>query len=167
MRGRQCKDGEGLRQVFFHPGGQPGRGLGVIGGDFLEATFGAGPIRSIEDAADGRRHGGALIQPGHVGLGVLLQMKLAALPGHRSKDGGAGRAQPGVVVAGDQLNSMQAALLEAGEEGAPMDFGFAQGGADAQDGAFALGADAQGDEDGAVEHTSALADFFVTGIQVR
>ena len=46
-----------------------------------------------------------------------------------------------------------------------MDLGFAQGDADAEDGAFAIGADAQGDEHGAIEHAAAMADFFVAGIE--
>jgi hypothetical protein len=39
---------------------------------------------------------------------------------------------------------MQAALLETGQKGAPMDFGFAQGHADAKEGTFAIGPDPQG-----------------------
>jgi hypothetical protein len=57
-----------------------------------------------------------------------------------------------VVIADQQLGAVQAALLQAGEEGPPMDLGFAQGHADAQDGAFAVGPDAQGNEDGAIQH---------------
>lgn len=45
-----------------------------------------------------------------------------------------------------------------------MRFGFTQGHADAQDRAFAVGPDAQGDEHGAIQHLAALADFFVAGI---
>jgi hypothetical protein len=46
-----------------------------------------------------------------------------------------------------------------------MNFGFAQSDTDAEEGAFAVGADAQGDEDGAVEKLAVLADFFIAGIQ--
>ena len=45
-----------------------------------------------------------------------------------------------------------------------MHLGFAQGHADAQDGAFAIQPDAQGDEDGAVQQTTALADLLVTRV---
>jgi len=69
-------------------------------------------------------------------------MELAALPGHGGKDGGAGGAQAGMVVADDELDAVQAALLQALEELAPMGLGFTEGDADAQDGAFALGVDA-------------------------
>jgi hypothetical protein len=37
---------------------------------------------------------------------------------------------------------VQAALLQSGEKGTPVDFGFTQGGADAEDGAFAFGGNA-------------------------
>jgi hypothetical protein len=45
-----------------------------------------------------------------------------------------------------------------------MDFGLAQGDAGAEDGTFAIGPDAQGNQDGAVEDLAALADFFVAGV---
>ena len=90
-------------------------------------------------------------------------MELAALPGHGGEDGGAGGAQAGVVIADRQLDAVQAALLQAAEEGAPMDLGFAQGDADAQDGAFAIRADAQGDEDGAIQHAGRLDGPFRNG----
>ena len=46
-----------------------------------------------------------------------------------------------------------------------MDLGFAEGDAEAQDGAFAIGAHAQGDEHGAIEDLSALPDLFLAGVQ--
>ena len=98
-------------------------------------------------------------------MSILLEVELAALPRHGRKDGGARGAQAGVVVADDELEAVQTALLQALEEVAPMDFGFAQGDADAQDGALALGVDAQGDEDGAIQELAAVADLFVAGIE--
>ena len=59
---------------------------------------------------------------------------------------------------------MKAALLEAGKEGSPMDFCFAQSHAHAEDGAFAIGPNAQGNEHGAVEDLATLTDFFIAGI---
>src|SRR5208282_1148597 len=50
------------------------------------------------------------------------------------------------------------------QKGAPMHLGFAQGHADAQNGALAVQPDAQGDEHGTVQEASALPDFFVTGV---
>ena len=46
-----------------------------------------------------------------------------------------------------------------------MDLGFAEGDAEAQDGAFAIGAHAQGDEHGAIENLTSLANLFIAGVQ--
>ena len=156
--------GKALGEVFLHPGGEFGGGGGVGGNDFFEAGLGGELIRAIEDGADGVGDGGALVQTRHISLGVLLEMELAALPGDTREHGLAGGAEAFVVIADDQRGGMEAALLEAGEKGAPMDFSFAQGGADAQDGAFAIGADTQGDEHGAIEDLAALTDLFITGV---
>jgi len=50
--------------------------------------------------------GGPLVQAGDIGLGILLEMELAALPRHRGKDGGTSGAQAGVVVADDELDAV-------------------------------------------------------------
>ena len=70
-----------------------------------------------------------------------------------------------MVVGDEELEGGEAAFLEALEEVAPVDLGFAQGDADAEDGALAIGADPEGDEHGAIEHAAAVADFFVAGIE--
>lgn len=162
---RQAKDRQALREVVLHPQGQLGDALGVELDDFFKPALGRGAIRAVEDRADGLSDLGALVEPGNVSLGVLLEMELAALPGDGGKDGGAGGAQAGMVVADDEADAREAALQEALKEGAPVGFGFAQGGADAQDGAFALGIDAQGDEDGAVQELALMANLFIAGIE--
>ena len=68
-------------------------------------------------------------------------MELAALPGDGWEDGTARGAEAGVVVGDEELEGGEAAFLEALEEVAPVDLGFAQGDADAEDGAFAIGAE--------------------------
>ena len=50
------------------------------------------------------------------------------------------------------------------EEGAPVDFGFTEGDAHAEESAFAVGGDAHGDQDGTIEQLAILADFFIPGI---
>ncbi len=135
------------------------------GDDFFEAGLGGEPIRAIEHGADGVGDWGALVQARHIGLGVLLEMELAALPGDAREDRLAGGPETFVVITDEQAGGMEAALLEAGEKGAPMDLGFAEGDADAQDGAFAIGADAQGDEHGAIEDLAALGGPFHSGRQ--
>ncbi len=133
QRGFVRKETGDARAAFeFHIDPFEGGG-GVSGDDFLGAAFGAGPIGTVEDAADDGGHGGVLVQSRHKGLGVWLQMKLTTLPGDRRKEGGPRRPQTGVVVAGDELQAVESAFLQAGQKGAPMHFGFAEGGAGGRD----------------------------------
>ena len=118
---RQGEDGQAQRQIFLHPGGQFGRALGVVRDDLLEPQLGSGTAGTVKDAADGTGDLGALIQPRDMGLGVLLEVKLATLPGHGGKDRRAGGLEPGMIVAGDVGDATQAALKEALEEGAPVE----------------------------------------------
>jgi len=55
--------------------------------DLLEPLFGGQATGTVEDAADGAGDFGALSQARDVGLGVLLEVKLAALPRDGPKDG--------------------------------------------------------------------------------
>ena len=48
-----------------------------------------------------------------------------------------------------------------------MDLGLAEGDADSENGALAVGADTHGDEDGAVKDLAAVADFFVVGVDAK
>ena len=161
----QGKDGEALGQIGFYPGGEFGRANGVEGHDFFEASFSGRTIRAVEHAADSFGDGGPLVQAGDIGLGILLEVELAALPRHGRKDRGASGAQAGVVVADDELDAVETALLQALEEVAPMDFRFTEGDADAQDRAFAFRVDAQGDEDGAIQELAPVPHLFITGIE--
>lgn len=89
---------------------------------------------------------------------------MAALPGDGGENRAPGRPEAGVVVADEEFDAGEAAELEAGEELAPMDLGLAEGDADAEDGAFAVGADAQGDEDGTVDEVAAVTNLLVAGV---
>jgi len=46
-----------------------------------------------------------------------------------------------------------------------VDFGLAEGDADAEDGALTILPDPDGDENGAIQKLSALADLFVSGVR--
>jgi len=70
-----------------------------------------------------------------------------------------------MVVADEEFDAGETAGLKAREELAPVDLGLAQGDADAENGALAVGADTQGDEDGAIDEMPAVADLFVTGVE--
>jgi len=164
VRGGQAEDREALREVFLQPGGEFGSTVGVVGDDFLEAGFGGRAAGAVKDAADGTGNFGALVQSGHVGLSVLLEVELAALPRHGGEDGGASRLEAAVIVTGDAGDAAETALEEALEEGAPVDFGFTEGDAHAEEGAFAVGGDAHGDQDGTIEQLAVLANFFIPGI---
>jgi hypothetical protein len=50
---RKVEDGQALREVFFHPSGQLGRGGSVSGDDLLEPRMGAEPVRAAS-APSGR-----------------------------------------------------------------------------------------------------------------
>jgi len=158
------EDGEPLGKVLLHPVREFWSGLGVAGTGLLEPQLGGGTVGRVENAPDVLGHFGAQVHPGDVGLGVLLEMKLTALPGDRGEDGGAGGTQAGVVVADNMGDALKATLLEAREELAPVDLGFAQCDADAENGAFAEFIHSQGDEDGAIDQTPAMAHLFVSGI---
>ena len=63
----------------------------------------------------------------------LLEMELAALPRDASEACGAGGAESGVIVADEEGDAVEAAILKGGDEVAPVDLGLAQGDADAED----------------------------------
>ncbi len=96
-----------------------GRALRVAGDDFLEPQFRRRSAGAVEDAADGPGDFGTLVQAWHMRLGVLLEVELAALPGHGTKDGLACGGHAAVVVADDELDAAQATLHQALEKGAP------------------------------------------------
>jgi len=162
--GGQRKDGEALREIFFQPSSEFGGRLGVLGDEFLEPQFGGSAGGGVEDTADGGGGFGALVEPRHIRLGILLEMELAALPGHGAKDGLAGGGHAGVIVADDELEARQPALDEALKERTPVRLGFTEGDAHAQEGALALWGDAQGDEDGTITQLAVVTDFFIAGI---
>ena len=149
--GGQLEDGKALRKVFLHPSGKLWGGGGISGDDFLKPGLGVGAIRGEEDAADVGGDLGAQIEAWDMGLGILLEVELAALPEHGGEDGAAGGGEAGMVVANEELEAAEAALLEALEKVAPVDLGFAEGDASTEDLALAIGADAEGDEHGAVD----------------
>ena len=124
-----------------------------------------GVIFGVEDAAD--LIGDSLLEVlgGDVGLGVLLEVELAALPRAGVEGGAQGCTEPDVGVGGDAVGDADAALLETGEEVAPMDLGLREGAGDTEDEAFAVvPADADGDEGGAVADVAIDADLVVGGV---
>ena len=75
-----------------------------------------------EDAADVGGDFCAQVEARDVGLGVLLEMELAVLPGDGWEDGAACGGEARMVVADEELEAVQTALLEAREEVARFSF---------------------------------------------
>ena len=69
---------------------------------------------------------------------------METLPEHGGNHGRASGFEPGVIVSGDVGDAAQATSEEA-LEGSPVNFGFAQNDADAEQDALTLGTDARGD----------------------
>ena len=102
--------------------------------------------------------------PWHVGLRVLLKMKLASLPFRSREASGERGLDPFVVVRRDALNAVESTLMEFFEERSPVDFGFRQRDAPAQNGPFAVLADTDGDEDGAIDDGAPVSNLFAACI---
>lgn len=122
-------------------------------------------IGAVEGAAIGVSDGGTLVEPGQVGVGILLEVELVALPGHRWKEALLGCIQPGVSIADDEPGPLEAPFLERGEEGSPVDLRLAECDMEAEDEAFTDLIDADGDKDGTVDDTASLTGPLVSGIQ--
>ena len=124
---RHVERREALREVLLGPLGQ----LGRIGGPELEGplhqALSLDPVRCIEDRPNALRHGFALIETGDIRLSVLLQMKLAALPGPTGQGRAAGRIESGMSVGDDPLDAPEAAPDQTVEKGPPMDLRLGQG----------------------------------------
>jgi hypothetical protein len=67
-----------------------------------------------------------------------------------------------MVVAGDETDPVQAALLKGFQKSAPMEFGVAQSAACPQDGAMSVLGDTDGNKDSTVSETSVDTDFYDT-----
>ena len=70
-----------------------------------------------------------------------------------------------MVIGDEELKGAEAALMEALEEVTPVDLGFAECDAEAEDGAFPIGSDAERDEHSAIDDATAVADFFIASIE--
>ena len=161
----QIEDREPHRQVLFGPLGEFGRFFSPDFDRLLQQTLGLGLVGGVEDGPDTLSDGFTLVNPGDIGLGIQLQMELAALPGDAGKDGSAGRLQAGMVVGDDQLDSVQAAPNQAFHEGAPVNFGLRQGDRNAEHPALAVSGDANGNQHGTIDQASAFAHPFIAGVE--
>lgn len=162
---RQGKDGEAIGDVSFHPVGELRVGFGIDSDKFCGlGTSRIGVVR-VENApdvgGDFRAYGGT----GDIGVDVLLEVELAALPRHTREDRGAYGGQAGMGVGDDELRDGEAVGLEGGKEVVPVRLGLGQGGADTEGGTLAVGTDPDGAEHRAIEDAPRLADFPVARVE--
>jgi len=70
-----------------------------------------------------------------------------------------------MCIGGNGLHPVQPALAKALEEFAPMHFRFGECSADAEYGALAFVVDSDSEQDGAIDHATAVAHLFVPGVK--
>ena len=101
----------------------------------------------------------------HVMTGVLLQMKLATLPRHSGKARFPSCLQPAVIIADNEPDTVQSAVLQLGEKIAPMQFGLAQGHTHAQQHAMAVWVYSHTNQDRTGNDGATMANFLIPRIQ--
>ena len=163
---REGVNGEAFWQVLLGPGGESRLSFGVDFDEVLETFLGVVKIVGVEDASDVGGDFALEMLLGDVFLSVLLEVKLASLPRSAAQCAFKGRFEAAVGIGGDQIRNADAALLEAVEKIAPMDFCFRERTTDAEDHAFAVIApDSVSNERGAVADNPIDADLVVGGIK--
>jgi hypothetical protein len=92
-------------------------------------------------------------------------MELAALSGDAGQGGPTGGLEAGMIVADDQLDTLQAAPDQLVEKGAHMDLGLGQGDRNVEHAAAPILGDAHRHQDGAIDQLAALANALIAGIE--
>jgi hypothetical protein len=110
MSGGPGEDGEALRQRLLHPAGQAAGRRQVLGDHLLQKTLGLRAVGRIEDGPNISRHRLFQLVVRHVALRILLQMELAALPGHAPEDGAPRGGQSFMGIGGNLFDPTQATL---------------------------------------------------------
>ena len=124
-------------------------------------------VRFIEDGAGVAGDLRAHVDFGDVGSRVALKMDLAALPSDRRQDRAKSGFEASVVIAGYKFHSVQATFDETLQEATPVDLGFGERDAAAEDGSLAVCTDTGSDQDGAIDHAAAMANFEVGRVEGR
>lgn len=162
----ESKDSEAFGEIGLHPCGKFRSRVRVFFHSKLESGLGGGKIFCVEDGANIRSDGFFHALFWHVSLGVLLEVKLAAVPRHTVIDGGNGGFETLVGITGDGRAGVQAAGFKRGKELAPVDFCLGEGDRDAQDGSMTvLQSNPDGCEHGAGAHDAIDANFFIACIK--
>ena len=132
--------------------------------DFHAPQVGGRMVRGVKDAANGLGDRGALVQFGLVGLGVLLEMELAEALGHGGETSGQASRRPAWSALTMNSTPRRLRCLGALLEVAPMGLAVAESDVHADDLAFAVRADAYGDQDRAIQQLAVVAEVFAAGV---
>ena len=97
MRGRIVKYRKAHGQVLLRPFRQLWRILAPRLDRLIQQALRLIPVRRIEDGANAACHRQTLIKAGDIGLRILLQVKLATLPGNTGEHRAPRRFQAGMI----------------------------------------------------------------------
>jgi len=136
------KDHQSFRNIVCHPFCQARSRFLVLLHRFGQVSICCGPIWCLEDGANIFCDFGLHLLAWHVGLSVLLQMKLTSLPGNASKNSQASCFQACVIIANDQLHSTQPSCSQPLQKRAPVNFVLTQRDRNAQNIPFSSQIDA-------------------------
>lgn len=103
---REGKNGQTFGDVAFQPIGQFGSPLGVLLNRLAQLGFSQGSIWGVEDGSDICYHFSLHTLAGHILAGVLLQVKLATLPGDATEHRFAGSLNGTVRVRALELDEL-------------------------------------------------------------
>ena len=160
VRRRESKHSEAVGHVSLHPGAQLRCALCIFVHGLAQTALGIQPIRRFEDGPQIGGYLAAHLEPRHIVTGILLQMKLAALPGQAGKAGLPRRFQAGMIVADQLAHVGQSARPQAGEKVSPVHLRFARRHAHPQYRAMPAFIDSKGHQYGAGDHRSAPCRIF-------
>ena len=138
--------GEPVRDVVLHPRRELRLARGVLLDDRREQSFRLLEASGMEHRADVRCDLGLEPRLRDIGLRVLLEVHLAALPRDARKRRLARCPKPVVAVADDELHPVHAALDQPREDPAPVHLVLAQVRVDRQDGPVPVLEDPRHDE---------------------
>lgn len=102
---REGEPGQTLWKIRLEPGRQSRCRLRVFLDSALESFVSFDTTVGVEDGTYVAGDFGFQLEAWHIGLGVLLQVKLAPLPGYTAEDSLACRFQPSVVIADHEGNA--------------------------------------------------------------
>ena len=117
---RKTEHGQPFWNGSFEPVGQARSTVGILQDNLSQLDLGLFTVWRIENRSNVCCNRFAHLLAQHILASVLLQMKLAPLPGNAGKHRLAGVAQSAVIITDDQLHTTQAAFDQALKELPPV-----------------------------------------------